>query len=71
MNTVLLVLQGINLVGTMLPSTLQAALELQKIFASSGSDFSTQIQVFEAGALKSAEETVALIDAWKKANNYV
>ena len=71
MGTVLLVLQGINLVGTLLPSTLQAALDLQKIFASSGSDFTTQIQVFQDGALQSANDTVTIIDAWKTANNYV
>ena len=70
MGTVLLVLQGLNLVGTLLPSTLQAALDLQKIFAASGSDFTTQIQVFQDGALKSASETIDIIDAWKKANSY-
>ena len=71
MNTVMLILQGINLVGTILPSTLQAALDLQKIFAASGSDYTTQIQVFQDGAIKSATDTVAMIDEWKKANNYV
>lgn len=70
MGTVLMVLQGINLVGTLLPSTLQAALDLQKIFAASESDFTTQIQVFQDGALKSAEDTVTIIDEWKKANGY-
>ncbi len=70
MNTVLMVLQGINLVGTLLPSTMQAALDLQKIFAASGSDFTTQIQVFQDGALQSAEDTVTIIDAWKKENGY-
>ncbi len=70
MNTVLMVLQGINLVGTLLPSTMQAALDLQKIFAASGSDFTAQIQVFQDGALQSAEDTVTIIDAWKKANGY-
>ncbi len=70
MSTVLLILQGINLVGTLLPSTLQAALDLKKIFENSGSDYTTQIQVFQDGALKSAEDTVALIDEWKKANGY-
>ncbi len=70
MGTVLLVLQGINLVGTLLPSTIQAALDIQKLFAASGSDYTTQIQVFQDGALKSAEDTVAIIDEWKKANGY-
>lgn len=70
MGTVLLVLQGLDLVGTLLPSTLQAALDLQKIFAASGSDYTTQIQVFQDGALKSASETIDIIDTWKKANGY-
>lgn len=71
MNTVLLILKGIELVGTLLPTTLQAALDLQKIFASAGTDYTVEIQVFQDGALKSANDTVALIDAWKKANGYV
>ncbi len=70
MSTVLLILQGINLVGTLLPSTIQAALDIQKLFAASGSDYTTQIQVFQDGALKSAEDTVAIIDEWKKANGF-
>ncbi len=70
MSTVLLILQGINLVGTLFPSTLQAALELQKILSSPGSDFTTQIHILEEGGLKSSEDTVAIIDEWKKANGF-
>jgi hypothetical protein len=70
MNAVLLILQGLNTVVATLPATLETALALQKIFAAAGEDFTTQIQVFEDGALRSASETVDIIDRWKRANGF-
>ena len=68
--TILLVLQGLQLVGTLFPSTIAAALSLQKIFAADGSEFTTQIQTLQDGAIQSAEDTLTLIAEWKKANGY-
>ena len=35
-----------------------------------GSEFTTQIQTLQDGAIQSAEDTLAAIAAWKKANGY-
>jgi len=68
MGTALLVFQGINLVGTVLPSTVDAALKIKAIFDNAGGDFTVQLQAVVDGELKSAQETVALVDEWKKAH---
>ncbi len=69
MATVLLILQGANLVGTLLPATVQAALDLKKLFeADPSTGYTAQLQVFQDGALKSAEDTIAIIDAWTAAH---
>jgi hypothetical protein len=65
---ILTILQGVQLAGTIIPSSLEAALKLKEIFAHSGSDFTAEIVTLQDGAVQSAQETIDMIDAWKKAH---
>jgi hypothetical protein len=67
---IVLVLQGLQVVGTLLPASIEAALKLKSILEVDGSDFTVQIQTLQDGALKSAEDTMAVIEAWKKEHGY-
>jgi hypothetical protein len=67
---ILLVMQGLQVVGTLLPSSIEAALKLKTILEVDGSDYTAQIQTLQGGAIQSAQETLDIIAAWKKANGY-
>jgi hypothetical protein len=70
MQLIVTILQGINVVGTLLPSTMEAALAIVKMFQNSGTDFTVQVAALQDGAIKSSQETIDLVDGWKKANGY-
>ena len=65
-----LILQGTNVVTTLAPITLEVALKLKNIFSQSGNEFTVEIKAFQDGAILAADETIALIDAWKAENGY-
>ena len=69
--TLLLIMQGVQLAGTLVPSTLEAALKIKALLSVDGSDFTVQIRVMQDGVLKEVEEGDALIDAWKTEHGYV
>jgi hypothetical protein len=65
-----LLLQGSQVITTMAPITLEVALKLKEIFSKSGNEFEIEIKAFQDGALLAADETIALIDEWKKLNGF-
>jgi hypothetical protein len=67
---ILYILQGAQLVGTLFPATVDAAVKLQGIFSVDGGDFTAQLVVLQDGAIKTAEESLTLIAAWKKEHGY-
>jgi hypothetical protein len=67
---ILLVMQGLQVVGTLLPATIDAAMKLKALLEVDGSDFTVQLQTMQNGAIQSAQDTLSVIDAWKKANGY-
>ena len=64
--TVLYVFQGLQLLGTLLPSTVEAALKIKAILGADGSDFNVQIATIQNGAVQDAQDTISMIDAWKR-----
>jgi hypothetical protein len=63
-------LQGSQVISALVPITLEVALKLKEIFSKGGNEFEIEIKGFQDGAVLAADETLALIDAWKKANGY-
>lgn len=49
-------------------ATIEAALQLKKIFSASGANFSIELISIQDGAIKDANDTLAAIAAWKAAN---
>jgi hypothetical protein len=48
------------------PIAMDLAIELKAVLAVDGSDFDVQIRNLSEVAVKDAQDTVAMIDAWKK-----
>jgi len=63
-------MQGLQVVGTLLPATIDAALKLKALLEVDGSDFTVQLQTMQDGAIQSAQDTLSLVASWKKANGY-
>ena len=65
-----LILQGSQVVSTLAPITLEVALKLKEIFSQGGGEFEIEIKGYQDGAVLAANETITLIDDWKKAHGY-
>jgi hypothetical protein len=63
-------LQGTQVISALAPITLEVALRLKEIFSQGGNEFEIEIKGYQDGAVLAADETIALIDVWKKANGY-
>lgn len=63
-------LQGSQVISTLAPITLEVALKLKEILSKDGDEFEIEINGYQAGAALAANETIAFIDDWKKANGY-
>jgi hypothetical protein len=60
------ILKAGQVVFVMGPIALDLATELKALLAVDGSDFDVQIKTISEGAVKDAQETVDLIDEWKR-----
>lgn len=69
-SVIALIFQGINLVGTIGPIIMETALALQRIFTSSGSEYTVQIQTLQDGAVHSAQQALDMIAQWKQEHGY-
>jgi hypothetical protein len=67
---ILYILQGAQIVGTLFPANVEAALKLKSIFDVDGSDFTVQIVVLQDGAIKTAQESLVIVADWKKEHGY-
>lgn len=70
MGILLTILQGTNLVASLVAPTVQAALAIKAIFAKSGTDYTAEITAFQNGALQDNQATLDAIAAWKAANGF-
>lgn len=70
-NTILIIMKGIELVGTLAPIALSSALKIKQLLDTPDTDYSVEVKVIRDGALASVDETQAMIDAWKAAHGVV
>jgi hypothetical protein len=66
--TILVIMKGIELIGTLAPVALATALKIKQLLDTPETDYTVHIKAMRDGALCSAEETLELIEAWKKEN---
>ncbi len=63
--TILLISQGVQLLGTLGPLAVETALKIRELLDTPASDFSVEVKAISAGAIASADETLQMIAAWK------
>ena len=63
--TILLISQGVQLLGTLGPLAIEAAVKIKQLLDTPDSDFSVELKAISAGAIASADETLQMIEAWK------
>lgn len=68
MATMLLIMQGAQIVAVLTPIALAAVVAIRKMFENNTNGFSIQIVQLQDGAIRAVSETEAMIDAWRKAN---
>lgn len=69
--TIILIMKGIELIGTLAPVAIETAFKIKKVLDTDDTDFTVQIKIIRDGALVSADETLAIIDEWKKKKGLV
>jgi hypothetical protein len=62
--TILLIMQGIQLLGTVVPTSLDAFLKIKSILQTDGTDFDVQVRVLQDGELLDIDAGDAIIAAW-------
>jgi len=64
--TVLLIVKGVELIGSLAPVAIGTALKIKQLLDTEETDFTVEIKVMRDGAIVASDETVSLIEAWKK-----
>ncbi|MGD0201457.1 MAG: hypothetical protein ABSD27_11965 [Bryobacteraceae bacterium] len=63
--TLLLIFRGVELLATLGPLALAEAMKIRDLLQAPGSDITAELKAIKNGAVAAADETLAMIAAWR------